>query len=1069
MAWSGWTGRLRLLLLLLLAGGAAGRVSPVPAAWEELGSGAPLAETLDLLPRVSLQAANGTNMSVSEDEQKCPVLHIGQYATLTLPARQAFGESFADEFSILLELSYGLRDDVSLLTLLTPRGHILLQLRLSPYALTFVSTIRRHYEFPVGMLSDGRWHRVSVGVSAQGVGVYVDCALVESVTWKNYFGMGITTEGLLMVGGIVETFETPFEGSLRQMTFVMGDPDAARQHCTLHLPVCGGASPKPHRSPKNAQPELQTHRLEDLILSSNDLEDLPENSESSSDMELSLTVSTAQTPMPSVKGSPSSPRGDGTVPSNPRRPSIVFRGDVFLLEEDPILVTSTSAQISGPGRLGGKPEPDSADYQDVTLSSSGPPSRAVPKGGHNSVSGKSESTSKLQEENVTTDKRKQDSGERTRGSFPGKPLDDIIDLDSSTSSSSSSILTKKSSQGFLEGKGQDMPHPRLPTPLDPDAKLMIEEELLLPLQATPPRDNSSGPGDAGTKQDVNATSTGNSSVLQQHAEGQNKQRVAGSKELMGTVTLKPRVGAEVQGSDGRLYRLRQGPPGPPGRPGRRGCAGQRGYPGFKGDKGIRGIMGRTGPTGQPGPPGPAGLPSLYLWRNTEEEWAAFRQTSFFQLLQAGWPREQGPPGPAGEFGKPGPPGVPGDPGERGLPGRRGYMGDPGLRGVSGQAGYPGSDGVHGVNGSPGPPGMPGPQGPKGYKGETGHKGEKGDEGFFGETGPPGDKGEKGKKGSEGEAGLPGPVGLPGPQGNRGPPGLQGPLGQPGECGAVGPGGPPGVMGAAGPTGDVGVQGVNGSQGESGPAGAAGPRGPQGPQGLQGVRGPPGGRGHQGRPGQDGLPGPKGDTGKMGPVGDIGAHGLEGPNGFIGLPGLKGIPGSRGSSAPDGEKGDAGQKGERGIQGPPGIKGPSGVRGQSGFPGFPGAKGQAGPWGIQGEVGDTGLPGTSGTPGPKGNRGADGPTGKLGQKGPRGRMGQRGLAGIPGVPGLQGLPGTEGPEGKPGTQVPILYLLIQWLLCLYCLLHVQRSACGEWVWRAAQPSWLFDGFAPVNTEGREDGR
>lgn len=40
-------------------------------------------------------------------------------------------------------------------------------------------------------------------------------------------------------------------------------------------------------------------------------------------------------------------------------------------------------------------------------------------------------------------------------------------------------------------------------------------------------------------------------------------------------------------------------------------------------KGSRGERGREGPRGNPGPPGPAGLPSLYLWRNTQEEWAAF--------------------------------------------------------------------------------------------------------------------------------------------------------------------------------------------------------------------------------------------------------------------------------------------------------------------------------------------------------------------------------------------------------------------------------------------------------------
>lgn len=42
------------------------------------------------------------------------------------------------------------------------------------------------------------------------------------------------------------------------------------------------------------------------------------------------------------------------------------------------------------------------------------------------------------------------------------------------------------------------------------------------------------------------------------------------------------------------------------------------------------TQGKTGPEGNPGkkgeqgPPGPAGLPTLYLWRNTAEEWTAFQ-------------------------------------------------------------------------------------------------------------------------------------------------------------------------------------------------------------------------------------------------------------------------------------------------------------------------------------------------------------------------------------------------------------------------------------------------------------
>nr|XP_023647397.1 collagen alpha-1(V) chain-like [Paramormyrops kingsleyae] len=95
--------------------------------------------------------------------------------------------------------------------------------------------------FPVRVLSDGGWHRVSVAVSAGSLALYVDCVLVEDVKW-GYPGMDISTDSLLVVGGIIEDSEIPFEGDLRQVTFLMGDPDAARDHCTLHLPVCEKAA-----------------------------------------------------------------------------------------------------------------------------------------------------------------------------------------------------------------------------------------------------------------------------------------------------------------------------------------------------------------------------------------------------------------------------------------------------------------------------------------------------------------------------------------------------------------------------------------------------------------------------------------------------------------------------------------------------------------------------------------------------------------------------------------------------------------------------------------------------------
>lgn len=66
--------------------------------------------------------------------------------------------------------------------------------------------------FPVSGLSDGKWHHVALSVSAKQLALYVDCSLLESVDWVHR-GMGISTEGLLVVGGIIEGFETPLEVS----------------------------------------------------------------------------------------------------------------------------------------------------------------------------------------------------------------------------------------------------------------------------------------------------------------------------------------------------------------------------------------------------------------------------------------------------------------------------------------------------------------------------------------------------------------------------------------------------------------------------------------------------------------------------------------------------------------------------------------------------------------------------------------------------------------------------------------------------------------------------------------
>ncbi|MFT7813688.1 collagen alpha-1(XI) chain-like [Arapaima gigas] len=228
--------------LLLSVAALAARGAPAPGEQnddpEDGSAAAPLAEEIDLLQRFSWQASHSSNISVSTGSDQCLRLHVGQYGTLALPTYQAFGSRFVGEFSLLMQLRSSQQEDRSLLTVLSPQGHILLQIRLGPRALNFITTQQRLYEFPVVFLSDGKWHQVSLGVSVLSLALYVDCVLVERVHWA-FLDMEIITDSLLMVGGIIEGFETPFEGDLRQLTFLMGDPNAAKDHCGLHLPVCG--------------------------------------------------------------------------------------------------------------------------------------------------------------------------------------------------------------------------------------------------------------------------------------------------------------------------------------------------------------------------------------------------------------------------------------------------------------------------------------------------------------------------------------------------------------------------------------------------------------------------------------------------------------------------------------------------------------------------------------------------------------------------------------------------------------------------------------------------------------
>ncbi|KAG7499803.1 hypothetical protein JOB18_050051 [Solea senegalensis] len=243
----------------------------------ESGSGMMMTMTqqsdeVNVLQELSLQVSISSNVSMTAEDGQCPVLQVGQYSTLALPLHQLFTDRFPAEFSLLVQLQSPQREERSVFTALSRRGHVVLQLRISASAVVVAGTQRRHYD-----------------VSAKQLAVYVDCSLLESVDWF-YHGLGVSTDGLLMVGGVTEDSETTFEGRLKQLTFMMDDPGAARLHCSHHPPRCTEAPRSPRTSSSTSSsgggsiiPE------ENVLLSSNDLEDLLSKPDDESLMSLRTT------------------------------------------------------------------------------------------------------------------------------------------------------------------------------------------------------------------------------------------------------------------------------------------------------------------------------------------------------------------------------------------------------------------------------------------------------------------------------------------------------------------------------------------------------------------------------------------------------------------------------------------------------------------------------------------------------------------------------------------------------------------------------------------------------------
>lgn len=218
------------------------------------------------------------------------------------------------------------------------------------------------------------------------------------------------------------------------------------------------------------------------------------------------------------------PRGDGTVPSGSSRSKGLIHGNVFVVDEDIDLLDPIFQN-------GGKFNPDWR------------PSRNGVKG---DLKGKPDMSSKLLEENITTDK-KGDAAGRASSLFPRKPSDDVIDLDIEG-------VTKKPPVRFSA-------HPNSPSnpglSTDPSILRDVTDERLKFVSPTP-QVTISGPS-------VKAVDEDRRQVTNNHISKINNK--VPKNEQPGTVTVIYRDSDLVVGSDGKKYRLRRGPRGRIGAPG----------------------------------------------------------------------------------------------------------------------------------------------------------------------------------------------------------------------------------------------------------------------------------------------------------------------------------------------------------------------------------------------------------------------------------------------------------------------------------------------------------------------
>lgn len=148
------------------------------------------------------------------------------------------------------------------------------------------------------------------------------------------------------------------------------------------------------------------------------------------------------------------------------------------------------------------------------------------------------SASKVLDENITTDKTKAGGGGRD---FPGKPSDDIIDLDSTSSPSSSLKKTPVGGKALSETSSPTLPRPQHP------GSNQSREDYAQPSTVPPSRSHTPKPR-SGSKI-VTAEDLATPTQLGTPA---------------GTAKITPKDGDIVQGSDNKMYRVLKGPRGPTG-------------------------------------------------------------------------------------------------------------------------------------------------------------------------------------------------------------------------------------------------------------------------------------------------------------------------------------------------------------------------------------------------------------------------------------------------------------------------------------------------------------------------